>query len=176
MSIFTFSANFFEQLQPRDFSYLGSVLFRFTNDQNQHKIALDKNGVLAVQYRKITQNMFCADIIKSWLELISNIPSSVENYSVNFTDGMTPEDMCVEVCSNINGPRALIIYSSSTFCIQLDDNCKFLHSGRSITAIDKDEAKSRLNISNITNINNINNSIVSGQNINDSQNIINNDD
>lgn len=173
MSIYTISANFFEQLQKADHSYLGSILFRFTNNQNQHKIALDTDGVIAAQYREITQNKSCADIVKTWLELISNIPSSVEKNVVHFTNDMTPEDMCIEVCSKTNGPKNLIIYSSGSFSRRLAEDGTFLNSGSRITAIEKDDAQVQLNERG--NTFNITGSIVAGNDINNSQNNTNND-
>lgn len=166
-SVYTLSANFFEQLEQHDYSFLCSILFRFTNPQNPHKIAVDSESLVILKYQEITQNKFCADIIRTWMEMLANIPTSMQRYNIDLSKVTNPEDMCIELCSKINGRKILIIHSANTFCKAIDDNNSIMHDGKVINIIDKDKAQSELNNNTILNVSN---SIIAGNNVSDSTN------
>ena len=166
-AVYTLSANFLEQLKQHEYSYIVSVLFRIVNTQNQYKIAIDSDSNIILKYRELTQNKFCAESIKIWLEMLTYIPSSMQKIDVDLSHINDPEDMCIELCSHVNGNKTLIIHSTSSFCKELDDNNTISHNEKTIHIIDKEEAQAQLNKSEATNIVN---SILAGNNITNSIN------
>ena len=166
-SVYTLSANFFEQLEQHDFNYLCSILFRFANSQNPYKIAVDSKSLVILKYQEITQDKFCADIIRIWIDMLANTPTKMQRYDIDLSKVTNPEDMCIELCSKINGRRILIIHSANTFYKAIDATNSIMHNGKVINIIDKDEAQFELN--NNTNLNVIN-SIVAGNTVSNSTN------
>ena len=166
-AVYTLSANFFEQLKQHEYSYIASVLFQFTNTQNQYKIAVDTNSHIILKYRELTQDKFYADVIKGWLEMLANIPSSMQKYDVDLSHINNAEDMCIELCSHVNGNKTMIIHSSSSFYKELDDNNTISYNEKTIHIIDKEEAQAQLNNNSTTYITD---SMVAGHDIIDSKN------
>ena len=83
MAIYTVSLNFLENLKPNEMSYLGCILYCFTNDQHPDKLAVDKNRVILDKYIDAVDERF-ADIVKSWVDMLSYIPSSMELYNYSW--------------------------------------------------------------------------------------------
>lgn len=149
MAVYTVSLNFLENLQPQEISYLGCILFCFTNEQNDCKMAVDKDGIILGKYRDVRK---FPEIIKSWLDMLSYIPSSVERVGVDISGMSDSAEMCLALCSATNGSKKLIVYSMSSMTEQVDgENC-VEYSGHKIKCIDKDEAKRELNVANVVNI------------------------
>lgn len=166
MAIYTVSLNFLENLEPSEMSYLGCILFCFTNEQHPDKLAVDKNKVILDKYKEVVHERF-ADIIRSWVDMLSYVPSSMEKIDVDLRDITNKEDLCLELCSNINGTKKMIVYSMASLNSIIDgDNC-ITYNGHKIKFLDRDEAKRVLN-ENI--VYNISNSQVAGRDIKKSSN------
>lgn len=165
--VYTLSTNFFIYIGENEYQYLGSVLSPFTNSQSPYKLAVDIHCEILEQYKAITTGRKFADIIKGWLDLLSNLPCSIQKYNVDISSFNDSEDKCLEICSRINGRRTLIIHSSNTFSKELDETNSIAYNGKIINVIDKDEARLQLNNTNITNISH---SMVAGGDITKSAN------
>lgn len=157
MGIYTISLNFIEKVQHSELHYLASILFRFTNEQNGAKLAVDKNNVILSKYKEIDQNR---DIIKTWLDFVANIPSTIEKIDIDINGIKDSEEMCLSLCSHTNGSKKMIVYSRSSLKTSVDnDNC-VTYDGNRIIILDKDEAKLELNGQN--NISIVNSQIAGG--------------
>ena len=143
--IYTISTNFFKQLKAEEYSCLASILFQFSNTQADCKIAIDAQSLVLDKYRDITHGMFCADIVRTWLELLSNISSSIEKCNVDLSNVADSEEMCVKVCSCVNGARNLIIHSFNSYPLPLEQDNSLLYDGKVIKVMDKDQAQLQLN-------------------------------
>ena len=167
MAIYAVSVNLLENLAVSEVSYLGSILFCFVNDQNDAKLAVDKNKEILSRYRCVKNN---ADIIKTWLDLISVIPSSIECVNTALDDEDDDEQICLKLCSATKGLKGMIVYSINSFQTTVDEECCICYGGHHIRLLDKDEAKKELNDNLIVSIKN---SMVSGGNISNSTNSCN---
>ncbi len=166
MAIYTVSLNFLDNLETSEMSYIGSVLFCFTNNQHPDKLAVDKNKIILNKYIDVVDSRF-ADIVRSWVDMLSYIPSSIEKIDVDLTGITDNEEICLALCSGINGTKQMIVYSMAALKTDIDnDNCVSYH-GHRIKILDRDEAKRVLN-ENI--VYNISHSQVAGRDIKKSQN------
>lgn len=151
MAIYTVSLNFLENLEQSEMSYLGCILYCFTNEQHPDKLAVDKNKVILAKYIDVVDQRF-ADIIKSWVDMLSYIPSSMEKIDVDLRNITNKEEMCLALCSSINGTKQMIVYSMASLNSVIDgDNC-ILYNGNKIKIFDRDEAKRILNENIVYNI------------------------
>lgn len=165
MATFTVSMTLLEKVQLTELSYLACILFCFTNEQNCAKLAVDNNRVILSKYKEVSNNR---DIIKTWLDLIANVPSSIEIIDVDLNDLDDSEKMCLSLCARTNGPKQMIVYSLSSLKSPVDNDYCIAFEGCKIRVLDKDEAKLKLNSQpNISIIN----SQVAGGNMNKSKNI-----
>ena len=167
-TVYTLSTNFFINLGDDEFQYLGSILSPFTNSQSPCKLAVDVHCDILEQYKAITCGRIFADIIKGWLDLLANLPCSMQKYDIDLSPFKGHEEMCIELCSKVNGNKCLIIHSACSFHKEKNDDNTIIHHGELIHIIDKDEAKLQLN-NNVTY--NISNSMVAGGNITKSNNL-----
>jgi len=166
MAIYTVSLNFLENLKPNEMSYLGCILYCFTNDQHPDKLAVDKNRVILDKYIDAVDERF-ADIVKSWVDMLSYIPSSMEKIDIDLRCFTNKEEMCLALCSGINGTKQMIVYSMAALKTDIDDDNSVSYNGHRIKILDRDEAKRVLN-ENI--VYNISHSQVAGRDIKKSQN------
>ena len=157
MAIYTVSLDFLDKIQPLELNYLASVLFCFTNEQQDAKLAVDENNVILSKYKEVSRNK---DIVRVWLDFVAIIPSSIEKVDVDIRGIMDSEEMCLSLCSHTNGAKKMIVYSMSSLKVSVDnDNCVTYDSCR-IKILDKDEAKLELNGQN--NISIVNSQIAGG--------------
>lgn len=166
MATYTLSLNFFENLQQDEISYIGDIIYCFTNSMNTAKIAVDKDNVILEKYKEI--NKF-PEFINSWLNFISFKSSAcVERCNIDISAIHDSDEMCLALCGAINGCRKLIVYSASSFSKNIDENGCIEYNGTNISVIDKDEATIEIN----KHVNNIyiSNSIVAGNNVEKSKN------
>ncbi len=151
MAVYTISLNLFENLQPSDLSYLACILFCFTNDENPAKLAVDKKHIILSKYKDFSRH---GDIIKTWIDMLSNLPSSIEQIDVDLEGLADSEQMCLALCSRTNGSKQMIVYSMASIQAEIDDNNCICHNGHRIKILDRDEAKRVLNEHIIYNISN----------------------
>lgn len=166
MAIYTVSLNFLENLAPSEMSYLGCILSCFTNDQHPDKLAVDKNRIILDKYIDVVDERF-ADIVKSWVDMLSYIPSSMEKIDVDLRNITNKEELCLALCSSINGTKQMIVYSMATLKADIDDDNCVSYNGHRIKILDRDEAKRVLNEHIVYNISN---SQVAGRDIKKSSN------
>lgn len=165
--VYTISTNFFEQLEEGDYPCMASILFQLSNYRTVHKVAVDSHSRILEIYREISQHTFCAEIVKSWLVLLSNTPSSCEKCNVDLSGIANKEEMCLKLCSRVNGSKNLLIYSANSYPMPLDENNLLSYGGVFIKAVDKEEAEAQLNSYGATIYNN---SMVAQGNISNSSN------
>lgn len=143
MAIYTLSLNFLKQLESSDMPYLASILFCFTNEQHPDKLAVDKNKIILSTYREIVNERF-GDIIKTWVDMLSYIPSSMEKINVDLSE-IEDCEKCLLLCSKTNGVKQMIVYSLGSIGMTVNDQNCIRYNDNLIKLIDKDEAKSILN-------------------------------
>lgn len=168
MAIYTISLNLFENLQSADLSYLACILFCFTNEEHPAKLAVDKKHIILSKYKDFSRH---GDIIRIWIDMLSNLPSNIERIDVDLEGEVDTEQMCLALCSRTNGPKQMIVYSLTSLKSEVDDNCCICHNGHRIKVLDRDEAKRYLNEQQVVYISN---SQVAGRDIKKSQNTNNN--
>lgn len=166
MAIYTVSLNFLENLEISEMSYIGCVLFCFSNNQHPDKLAVDKNKIILNKYIDVVDSRF-ADIIRSWVDMLSYIPSSIEKIDVDLTEITDTEEMCLALCSSTKGSKQLIVHSIGLLESSVDASNCISYKGCTIKVLDKDEAKQLLNVNSVLNINR---SVVAGGNICDTTN------
>ncbi len=166
MAVYTLSLNFLDNLEPKEQTYISNIMFCFVNTYNSAKIAVDKDKYILTKYKAVKKYR---EIIKTWIDLLANIPSSMENCNIDLSNIDNPDEMCLALCNATNGCRKLIVHSTSSFPIKINDEGCVVYNGNNIHIIDKDDAAKEINACNIT-INNLNNSIVAGGNVEHSKN------
>lgn len=164
--IYTLSLNFLENLKSSDLPYLACILFCFTNDEQPAKLAVDKKQIILTRYKDFS---LYGDIIKMWIDLLSNIPSSMESINVDLEGIEDHEQMCLTLCSQTKGSKKMIVYSLNSINSDVDDDNCVSYNGHSIRLLDRDEAKRMLNEHVAYNISN---SMVAGRDIKESTNSI----
>jgi hypothetical protein len=166
MAIYTVSLNLLENLKPAELPYLACILFCFTNEEQPAKLAVDKKQIILTHYKGYSK---FGDIIKVWVDMLSNIPSSIESVNVDLDGIEDPEQMCLALCSHTNGSKNMIVYSLTSINADIDeDNCVNCN-GHLVKILDRDEAKRVLNERIVYNISN---SQVAGRDIRKSSNIV----
>lgn len=166
MAVYTLSLNFLDNLEQNEQTYISDIMFCFVNTYNSAKIAVDKDKLILTKYRKVTKYR---DIIKTWIDMLANIPSSMEKCNIDISNIENPDEMCLALCNATNGCRKLIVYSWSLFPVKINDDGCVVYNGNNIHILDKDDAAREINSSNnIT----IENSIVAGGNVEHSKNKI----
>lgn len=142
MVIYTVSLNLLENIQDTEMEYLACILFNFSNREHPAKLAVDTKKIILSKYREIRNYK---DIIKTWIDLLSNIPSSVEWVNVDLEQIADDEQMCLTLCSHTQGSKNMIVYSLSSLNTDIDeDNCA-CHNGCRVRILDRDEARKALN-------------------------------
>lgn len=142
MAIYTLSLNLFENLQLGDLSYLACILFCFTNEEHPAKLAVDKKHVILSKYRDFSRH---GDIIRTWIDMLSNLSSTIESIDVDLEGEGDTEQMCLALCSRTNGPKQMIVYSLASLRTEVDDDGYISYNGCRIKVLDRDEAKRLLN-------------------------------
>lgn len=157
MSVFTVSINFLENIKQGELGYFASILYQFANPQNPAKIAIDKERTMLSRYRAINNH---ADQIKSWLDILSYVPSSTEIVNVDLKQIADSEELCYALCSKVNGAKQVIVHSLSSLRTPLSETNDIDYGATRLHIIDKDEAQILLNTSVATNI--VNSVLVGG--------------
>lgn len=164
MAIYTVSLNLFENLQSADLSYLACILFCFTNEENSAKLAVDKKHIILSRYKNFSRH---GDIIRTWIDMLSNLPSSIELINVDLEGIADSEQICLALCSHTNGSKQMIVYSMASLKTDIDDDNCVSYNGHRVKILDRNEAKRVLNEHIVYNISN---SQVAGRDIKKSSN------
>ena len=151
MAVYTVSLNLFENLQSADLSYLACILFCFTNEENPAKLAVDNKHIILSRYKDFSRH---GDIIRTWIDMLSNLPSSIEKIDVDLEGLADLEQMCLALCSRTNGSKQMIVYSMASLKTDIDDDNCVNYNGHRIKILDRDEAKRALNEHIVYNISN----------------------
>lgn len=166
MAIYTVSLNLLENLKPAELPYLACILFCFTNEEQSAKLAVDKKQIILTRYKDYSH---FGDIIKVWVDMLSNIPSSMESINVDLEGIEDSEQMCLALCSHTNGSKNMIVYSLASMNADIDEENCVTYNGHTIKILDRDEAKRVLNEHIVYNISN---SQVAGRDIKKSSNAV----
>lgn len=166
MAIYTVSLNLLENLKPTELPYLACILFCFTNEEQSAKLAVDKKQIILTRYKDYSH---FGDIIKVWVDMLSNIPSSMESINVDLEGIEDSEQMCLALCSHTNGSKNMIVYSLASMNADIDEENSVTYNGQTIKILDRDEAKRVLNEHIVYNISN---SQVAGRDIRKSSNAV----
>lgn len=146
MSIYTITPDFFNSIEKEEKHYLTNILFIFTNRNNTFKVTKDRNGEVLSIYKSIIPN---ADIIKTWLELMSFGPSPFEKIDVDISSINCVETKFMKICKETNGFNNLIVYSAQNItkfdCVNKTIN----YEGININILDRDDANVELNLTRI---------------------------
>ncbi len=164
MAIYTVSLNLLENLKQAELPYLACILFCFTNEEQSAKLAVDKKQIILTRYK---DNSRFGDIVKVWVDMLSNIPSSMELINVDLNGIEDSEQMCLALCSHTNGSKNMIVYSMASMNADIDDDNCVSYKGHKIKILDRDEARRVLNDHVVYNISN---SQVAGRDIKKSSN------
>jgi len=164
MAVYTLSLNFLNNLETNEQSYITNIMFCFVNTYNTAKIAVDRDKLILTKYREISKYR---DTIKTWIDLLANIPSSMEKCNVDISNIENSDEMCLALCNATNGCRKLIVHSKSLFPMNINDDGCVIYKGNNIHIIDKDDAANEINALYIMQIEN---SIVAGGNVENSKN------
>lgn len=142
MAIFTISPDFLRDIASEEKTYFTDVLFVFTQRGNSFKVTKDKNGEVLSIYRSIEHN---ADIIKTWLELMSYTPSRFEKIDVDVSLIDCLETKFIKICKETKNEKKLIVYSKQNIkkFEAVDDTIEF--ENVKISVYDRDEAQVELN-------------------------------
>jgi len=147
MSTYTISPDFFQSVEKDEGVYFSEVLFVFTQRGNPFKVSRDKNGDIIDVYKNIKEN---ADIIKTWLELMSYKPSTFEKIDIDLSEIECLETKFLTLCQQTKSENNLIVYSKQNIKKFECKNSKIVFDKTSISVLDKDDAC--LELSKITKI------------------------
>lgn len=167
MPIFTVSPDLLENIEEEEKIYLRDILFVFTNSGTQYKVAKDKKSEIIDIYRSIENN---ADIIKTWLELMSYQPARFEKIDVDLSDITCKETKFIELCNSTLNNKDLIVYSKQNFQKFICNNDFIEYKNQQIKVLDKDDANSILNNKQQTNFIIQSQVAMNGSQINESNN------
>ena len=168
MEVYTVSLNLLENIQESEMEYLACILFNFTNREQLPKLAVDTKKIILSKYRDVNKHR---DVIRVWIDMLSNIPSSIEQVNVDLEQYQDNEQMCLALCSHTKGSKNMIVYSLASLNANVDDDNCVTHDGCRIKILDRDEARKVLNERRVIYINN---SQVAGRDIKKSSNTIGN--
>ena len=139
---YTITPNLLSNIEKGETIYFTDILFPFTQRNNPIKVAKDKKGEVIKEYQKISKN---ADIIKTWLELMSFNPSPFEKIEVDIGNIKCIETKFIELCSKTIGSNNLIVYSSQLIKKFNCEENKINYNDRIINVLDRDFARQELN-------------------------------
>jgi len=137
MSIYTILPDFFSKVEKEEGVYFSDILFVFTQRGNSFKVTKDKKGEVISIYSSIKEN---ADIIKSWLEMMSFKPSTFEKIDVDISGIDCMETKFVKICKETKGVNKLIVYTRQNIRKFKCENNILTYEGTDITVLDKDDA------------------------------------
>ena len=142
MSIYIVSECFLNSVKNR--MHYAGVLYKFLDDNSPYKIAVDNGGVVFGIYERCAENN---DIIKSWLDLISEEPVRYEQISLSIQD-YELQEVFLKLASCVNIQNVIIVYSyqaSTSLCGYVcDQECCVDYQGVRIRVLDKDAARIEL--------------------------------
>ncbi|HZY36729.1 MAG TPA: hypothetical protein VFE53_08785 [Mucilaginibacter sp.] len=168
MSVYTISPDLLRNIEKEEGVYFTDILFVFTQRNNHFKVSRDKKGHVIDAYLKIVPN---ADIIKTWLDLMSFKPSTFEHIDVSFKDIDCEETKFFKLCKETKDQNKIIYYSAQNIKkYNCTDHLVYFEE-TAITVLDRDLAKQELNQSNKNGDTYINSQVAKGNsNINKSTN------
>lgn len=142
MSIYTISPDFLGNIDEEERNYLSNILFVFANKTNSYKVSKDKNGEILDIYQGIQQN---AEIIKTWLDLMSFSPSSFERIDIDISGIDCNETKFIKLCKETKGFNNLIVYSIQNIVNHKCVEKKIKFEDVTVNILDRDDASRELN-------------------------------
>lgn len=157
--IYTISPDLLRNIKKEEGIYLTDVLFVFAQRSNTYKVTRDSNGEVLRIYESIASSKDC---IKTWLDLMSFIPSPFEVINVDISDIECEETKFLKLCKETNGENKIIYYSKQNVRKYKFDAGSLFFEKIQIIVLDRDEARHELTATQTINTNIINSQVAQG--------------